>query len=225
LAALTLAGVAAARGWPRNRTIVAMNQLLLNEEGLNAGAVDGLMGPNTRYALEQWQDRLRDLPSTGEDAGLPETWPRQAGVERFYGPPGSNLVKIECPYQLYLAWATSTPLRKWDIHERVADSALRVMGRVLSHYGAERIHGLKLDLWAGCAVIRPMRGGTKLSMHSYGIAIDWNSEFNQLRWGRDKATLAQPEYETFWKLWEEEGWLSLGRARNYDWMHVQAARL
>ena len=25
--------------------------------------------------------------------------------------------------------------------------------------------------------------------------------------------------------WEEEGALSLGRVRNYDWMHVQFARL
>ena len=40
-----------------------------------------------------------------------------------------------------------------------------------------------------------------------------------------RPRLAQPDGETFWKLWEDEGWVSLGRARNYDWMHVQAARL
>lgn len=28
-----------------------------------------------------------------------------------------------------------------------------------------------------------------------------------------------------WKCWEEEGWVSLGRQRNYDRMHVQAAKL
>ena len=42
---------------------------------------------------------------------------------------------------------------------------------------------------------------------------------------RDKATFAKPEYERWWQCWEEEGWLSLGRTRNFDWMHVQAAKL
>jgi hypothetical protein len=37
--------------------------------------------------------------------------------------------------------------------------------------------------------------------------------------------MAQPEYAPFLDLWEAEGFVSLGRARNFDWMHVQAARL
>ena len=50
-------------------------------------------------------------------------------------------------------------------------------------------------------------------------------ELNQLRWGKDKAAFARPEYARWFDLWEEEGALSLGRVRNYDWMHVQFARL
>jgi hypothetical protein len=70
-----------------------------------------------------------------------------------------------------------------------------------------------------------MRGGSAWSTHAWGIAIDWNPSSNKLKWGREQATLARPEYDAWWDIWEEEGWLSLGRARNYDWMHVQAARL
>jgi len=70
-----------------------------------------------------------------------------------------------------------------------------------------------------------MRGGNSWSMHSWGIAIDFDASRNQLRWGREKAVLAKPVYDAWWKAWEDEGWVSLGQERNYDWMHVQAARL
>jgi hypothetical protein len=70
-----------------------------------------------------------------------------------------------------------------------------------------------------------MRGGTKWSTHSWGIAIDYDPERNRLNWGRDKASFAKPEYGDWWKIWEKEGWVSLGRTRNFDWMHIQAAKL
>lgn len=61
--------------------------------------------------------------------------------------------------------------------------------------------------------------------HAWGLAIDWDPAHNKLKWGRDRARLARPEYDTWWRLWEEEGWVSLGRTRNFDWMHVQAVKL
>ena len=70
-----------------------------------------------------------------------------------------------------------------------------------------------------------MRGGSQWSMHSWGIAIDFDPDRNQMQWGRDKARLAKPDLETFWRIWEEEGAVSLGRTRNFDWMHVQFSRL
>ena len=33
------------------------------------------------------------------------------------------------------------------------------------------------------------------------------------------------EAEDWWRIWEEQGWTSLGRVRNFDWMHVQATKL
>jgi hypothetical protein len=48
---------------------------------------------------------------------------------------------------------------------------------------------------------------------------------NKLQWGRDRAAFASAEYDAWWRTWEAEGWVSLGRTRNYDWMHVQAARV
>lgn len=66
-----------------------------------------------------------------------------------------------------------------------------------------------------------MRG----SLHSWGIAIDFDPERNALNWDHTKARLARPDAEDFWKIWEAEGWVNLGRSRDFDWMHVQAARL
>lgn len=96
---------------------------------------------------------------------------------------------------------------------------------LLSRAIKEGIRALGLDLFGGCLNVRAMRGGKALSMHSWGIAIDVDPEHNPLRWGRDKARMAGPDYAPFLDIWESEGWISLGRERNYDWMHVQAARL
>jgi len=62
-------------------------------------------------------------------------------------------------------------------------------------------------------------------MHAWSIAIDFDPARNKLSWNNTRARLAKPDAVKFWELWEAEGWVSLGRARNYDWMHVQAARL
>jgi hypothetical protein len=69
-----------------------------------------------------------------------------------------------------------------------------------------------------------MRGGNAWSMHSWGIAFDFDPDRNQLKWGRDKAAFGRPEYGKWFELWEE-GAISLGRARNFDWMQTQFATL
>lgn len=48
---------------------------------------------------------------------------------------------------------------------------------------------------------------------------------NKLLWDRNRAGFAHPDYDAWWRCWEAEGWVSLGRARDFDWMHVQAARV
>lgn len=38
----------------------------------------------------------------------------------------------------------------------------------------------ELKTWDGCFCIRPQRGGSKLSMHSWGLAIDVNASWNAM---------------------------------------------
>lgn len=152
-------------------------------------------------------------------------WPRQADCMSFYGPVGQNQTAIEIPFDMVLAWDKGARVRKMTLHSKVAPSALRVLQRVAGLYSAKEREALGLHLFGGSLNVRRMRGGSSYSMHSWGIAIDFDPERNQLNWGKDKARLAQPDALPFWAQWESEGWLSLGRARNFDWMHVQAARL
>ena len=70
-----------------------------------------------------------------------------------------------------------------------------------------------------------MRGGSSWSMHSWGIAVDIDPDRNQLNMNRKEATLAKPVYDKFWQFVYDEGAISLGIERDYDWMHFQFARL
>lgn len=153
------------------------------------------------------------------------TWPRQADCRAFYGAPGKNQTKLILPYPMRIAWDKRKTLNSFTIHSKCAESAERVLQRTFDHYGMEKIRELGLDLFGGCFNNRPMRGGSQLSMHAFACAIDFDPERNQLKWSRDRARLAKADCAKFWEFWEAEGWVSLGRARNFDWMHVQAARL
>lgn len=221
------------KSWSLPMKIVGFIQLLCQENGIDPGDIDGYWGPSTEYAYNQYiflktNGTLPDPWRPEERLPVnPNLWPVQytAEFDAFYGPKGSNLVKMQLPYPMRLAWDTSTVVNSFSCHAKVHDSMQHVLQQVLAHYGIDRIRELKLDLWGGCYNERPIRGGTKWSMHSWGIAVDFDPAHNKLEWGRDKATFARPEYEAWWQLWEAEGWISLGRERNFDWMHVQAAKL
>lgn len=186
---------------------------------------DGIAGDMTRRELFPASMPERD-EETGETASTAQwEWPRQKDVEKFFGPVGSNQTLLELPFPMRLAWDTRKLVHRFSIHEMVHDSAKRCLLRIADEYDAAGRKLTGIDLFGGCLNVRKMRGGSSWSMHSWGIAIDFDPARNQLKWGRDKARLAQPDCKRFWQIWEEEGWVSLGRARNMDWMHIQAARL
>jgi hypothetical protein len=219
-------GHADAAHWPMGRCKVAVQQSMMTEMGIDAGIIDGLVGPQFRHALEAWQNRGRDQDADDADvAHQPTTFPRQRDVPGFFGEAGTGLGLLELPYPMVLAWDTKTTVNRVTLHTKAHASADRAFKRILAHYGHDRIKALGLDKFGGSFVKRAMRGGTRMSMHSWGIAMDFDPERNQLRWGRDRARMARSEYAPFLDAWRDEGWISLGRERNFDWMHVQAARL
>ncbi len=213
-------------GWSDARRKIAIQQMMMTEAGIEAGPIDGLPGPQTEYAWEQWQNHVRSLePAAGDVDHQPTRWPRQKDVPVFYGAVGRNQKRLRLPFKMKLAWDTSKEISSFSVHEKVHASAKRAFDAILAHYGKTKIKQLGLDLYGGCLNVRKMRGGSRYSMHSWGIAIDFDPAHNRLRWGRDRARMAKREYAPFLDAWEAEGWISLGRERNFDWMHVQAARL
>lgn len=152
-------------------------------------------------------------------------WPRQRQVRACFGAVGKNQVMLELPFPMKLAWDRRRLIRRFSIHKKAHDSAARCFARIAEAYDEKKRAELGIDLFGGCLNVRPMRGGGEYSMHAWGIAIDFDPARNQLKWNSSKARLARSDAEAFWKIWESEGWVSLGRTRDFDWMHVQAARL
>jgi len=224
---------AGASNWPVSRRAIACLQLYCRERGIEVGGIDGRWGPQTDFAAENLAHLLEqgappkpwrnDLPVTPN----PNRWPSRTEIDliAFYGEPGTKQTRLELPYPLRLSWEKRTVVKSLSCHALVRDSLQKVFANLLGHFGLERIRELRLDLYGGCLNVRKERGGELWSTHAWGIALDFDPEHNQLKWDRERAGFARPEYDPWWRIWEEEGWVSLGRTRNYDWMHVQAARL
>lgn len=141
-----------------------------------------------------------------------------------YGVPnevGSYLVTLNLPYPMRIAWDTKTTVNRIRCHKDVADNFKAVFDELLSVYGYDKIKELGIDLFGGCFNFRKMRGGDSWSKHSWGIAIDLDPARNTLKETSKTARFARPEYKQMIDIFYKHGFISLGREKNYDWMHFE----
>jgi hypothetical protein len=80
------------------------------------------------------------------------------------------------------------------------------------------LHQQRLDQHGGGFNFRPITGGTSLSLHSYGIAIDWDPENNPRK---KPLTVALPDW--WFDIWHAHGWSDGRHFTTPDPMHVQFA--
>lgn len=146
-------------------------------------------------------------------------------ITKKYGIPNETgrgyLVKIELPYPMRIAWDIDTTVTTMMCHKLVADQLKAVFADILAEYGYKKIKDLGIDLFGGCFNYRKMRNGDSWSTHSWGIAVDLDPSRNKLKETSKTARFARPEYKPMIDIFYKHGFESLGREKNFDWMHFQ----
>lgn len=220
--------------WPAKRKAVAEEQYKYLLAGIEVGKIDGFTGPQTAYAKTVYDAKQtgNTTPATWRDTVEPTNykaeqakWPTQSNMTSFYGQPGTNQVNVTVPFDMVIAWNVKQKLRTFQCHKLVKEPMEYIWNKTLEKYGYDNIVKLKLHYFGGCLNVRKMRGGSAWSMHAWGTAYDVDPERNALHMNREQATLARPEYNDFWHIVYSTGAISLGRERNFDWMHFQWSRL
>ena len=177
---------------------------------------DGIIGPQSISAINRALG-IADTP----------LWPTQAEVRSgrsLFGPAGQEqkLVNIQPPYTRYYR---DGPLGSIRVHEAIAPHVQAARREVLAHYGNAEIIRLGLNDYGGSYNLRPTSKGSALSMHAWGIALDFAPAKNGYNCKAPSASLSRPECQAWWDIWEAQGAIPLGRERDYDWMHLQFALL
>jgi hypothetical protein len=121
-----------------------------------------------------------------------------------------------------------TPIDKlistFKVHEKEKSSIEKCYIDIKKEYGLEKIYELGLNTCSGTYCPRNIRGGNTYSMHSWGTAIDILAGLNGLKTKAPKAQFSKPEYKKFLEIMESNGWYSLGKQYDFDYMHFQTTK-
>ena len=164
------------------------------------------------------------------------TWPLQSQCPAFYGSPTlnghglpgpdpkwerDNLVLVALPWEARASWNVALPVHSIRVHKLCAASLARVLVAVWEDCGKAQaeIDRIGLSAIGGGYSWRLMRGGNRLSMHSFGCAVDLDPERNGL--GDATPAMDRRVIDAF----TAEGWTWGGGWRVKDGMHFQAARV
>lgn len=146
---------------------------------------------------------------------------------------GENIRKIAPPDGWRLYYQSDTGLVQVSgirIHRLLEDTFTAVLDDVWrfakSQIGSSAtddeirqwVHKRRLDQHGGGFNFRKITAGTKLSLHSYGIAIDWDPEHNPR-----KKPLSKTLPDWWYDIWRDHGWSDGQHFPTPDPMHVQFA--
>ena len=132
------------------------------------------------------------------------------------------LVSVPVPANYPLKYS-GKQVKSIRIHKLVADRLAAALQDIINHYG-EDIEKVAPGacVYDGSYNFRQARNSSSQSVHSWGLAIDFDAANNTMKMTAPKARLSQDIYKPFFDILEYHGFNSLGRRGDYDWMHVQA---
>lgn len=168
---------------------------------------DGFWGPKS---IAKCQKYLRSI------GPAKNPWPSSREVAKFYGKPGENLTRISVDGIQYVGAGDPKPVTSILCHEKIAKS-LQAIIQDLKQSQCSWI----LNHYAGCYNHRNMRGSTKLSLHAYGIAVDFWPKENGFRTAWPSP--AKMPFEVI-EVFSKHGWTSAGPFWGRDAMHFQATK-
>ena len=146
---------------------------------------------------------------------------------------GANIRKVPPPDGWQLYYQGDSGLVKVSgirMHRLLRDSFVAVLDDVWEHARDEIagaatddqirawLHQRRLDRHGGGFNFRKITGGSKLSLHSYGIAIDWDPANNPR-----KKPLTKTLPDWWYDIWKKHGWSDGRHFSTPDPMHVQFA--
>jgi hypothetical protein len=154
-------------------------------------------------------------------------WPHQHDCLGIFGNPfnpgwtAENLVHVTPPYAINMG---NIHVSHIQINRIAAESLTRVLARIADMCGHDQaqIRAGHCNCFSGSYAARNMRGLNTISMHAFGLAIDWDAEHNPLGARGDDTFF--DEDSLLVRAFKEEGWVWGGDWRGRrDAMHVQAA--
>ena len=146
---------------------------------------------------------------------------------------GENIRKVPPPDGWRLYYQTDAGLVQVSgirMHRLLRDSFTAVLDEVWdfarNQIGASAtddqirdwLHERRLDQHGGGFNFRPITGGSNLSLHAYGIAIDWDPKHNPR-----KKPLTHTLPDWWYDIWKKHGWSDGKHFKTPDPMHVQFA--
>jgi len=160
-------------------------------------------------------------------------WPHEdiRALMAFYGDPrghngeasvawqAENLVAWTPPYPLFYSDADKTPLHHLRIHKKCRDTFDAAFLDVLKTLGLAYITAHRLDISGGAFCFRTERGGSRLSVHSWGCAIDMDPGHNPFphRWEPGHGMIDG----RFAAILQKHGFCWRGAGHDIDPMHFQ----
>lgn len=102
-------------------------------------------------------------------------WPHDdtASKTKFFGKPGTNLVQITPPYQMYY---DGHPIKTITVNKMIATALLKIFTEILDKCGHDqkKVDAIGASAYGGCYNDRSIRGSTNISNHAFAAAIDMN---------------------------------------------------